>query len=61
MFLEVTFTLLCLYSFALFITSLLMIVTEPKADVELYQKRVTEHVIFAIASVAVFALSVYVI
>lgn len=59
MFTEVILSLLCLYSLALFITSLLMILTTPKNDKDKHKQTVTEYTMFAIASVAVFLVAFF--
>ncbi|ASD66816.1 hypothetical protein [Pseudoalteromonas piscicida] len=59
MFTDATLSILCLYSLAMFVTSLLMIATAPKTDDEKRKQTVTEYTMFALASVAVFFVSFY--
>ena len=59
MFTDTLLTILVIYSFAFFITGILMIIFEPKGDETRYQQKVTEYTMLAIGSVATLAFSLF--
>ena len=59
MFTDTLLTILVIYSFAFFITGILMIILEPKDDENRYQQKVTEYSMLAIGSVATLSFSLF--
>ncbi|GMM83926.1 hypothetical protein ABMY35_14505 [Pseudoalteromonas sp. BZB3] len=59
MFTDTLLTILVIYSFAFFITGILMIILEPKGDENRYQQKVTEYTMLAIGSVATLSFSIF--
>ncbi|GEK08383.1 hypothetical protein HUZ36_06190 [Pseudoalteromonas sp. McH1-7] len=59
MFTDAVLSILCLYSLAMLITSLLMIATTPKDNEEKRKQSITEYTMFALASIATFFVSFY--